>query len=177
MNSIDLISFRGIAYRLLWQIVWGIFCRPIPQRLMMGWKREVLRLFGAQIASDATIYNTTKIYCPANLIMKSKAILGPHVDCYNVDKIEIGVNAMVSQGAYLCSASHDTSIIDGPLVTSPITIAKNSWVAADAFIGRGVTIGEGAVVAARAVVVKDVMPYTIVGGNPAKFLKERIIIK
>lgn len=54
-----------------------------------------------------------------------------------------------------------------------IKINDYAWVAADAFIGPGVTIGEGAVVGARAVVFKDVAPWTVVGGNPAQFIKFR----
>ena len=50
-----------------------------------------------------------------------------------------------------------------------------SWVAAWAFVGMGVTIGEGAVVGACAVVFKNVEPWTVVGGNPAKFIKKRVI--
>ena len=64
---------------------------------------------------------------------------------------------------------------ENPLITASITIHSFAWVAADAFVGMGVTIGEGAVVGARAVVFKDVEPWTIVGGNPAKDLKKRII--
>jgi len=52
-----------------------------------------------------------------------------------------------------------------------------SWVAADAFVGMGVTIGEGAVVGARACVFKDVEAWSVVGGNPAKFIKRREIVK
>ena len=59
------------------------------------------------------------------------------------------------------------------LVTAPITVGAQAWVAADAFVGMGVTIGEGAVVGARAVVTRNVEPWTVVGGNPAKFIKKR----
>ena len=61
------------------------------------------------------------------------------------------------------------------MYTRPITISKFAWVAAEAFVGPGVTIGEGAVVGARAAVFKDVDPWTVVGGNPAKFIKKREI--
>ena len=60
-----------------------------------------------------------------------------------------------------------------PLVTAPIVIEDQAWVAADAFVGMGVRIGQGAVVGARAAVFKDVKPWTVVGGNPAKYIKMR----
>ena len=62
-----------------------------------------------------------------------------------------------------------------PLLQSPITLKDNSWVAAEAFVGPGVTIGEGAVVGARAAVFRNVEPWNVVGGNPAKFIKRRVI--
>ena len=62
-----------------------------------------------------------------------------------------------------------------PLLHSPIVMQDHSWVAAEAFIGPGVTIGEGAVVGARAAVFRDVEAWSVVGGNPAKFLKKRVI--
>jgi putative colanic acid biosynthesis acetyltransferase WcaF len=86
----------------------------------------------------------------------------------------------VSQYSYLCTAGHRTDILNknnGGLIVSPIFIEKKAWVAARAYIGPGVTIGEGAVVGATASVYKDVEPWTVVGGNPAKFLKKRVIRK
>jgi len=59
------------------------------------------------------------------------------------------------------------------LTYAPIVIGDNAWVASRAFVGPGVTVGEGAVVAACAVVTKDIEPWTVVGGNPAKFIKKR----
>lgn len=103
------------------------------------------------------------------------ACLASDVDCYNVARITIGDNTTISQGAYLCTASHDITDPLNPLITAPIVIEDQTWVAAHAFIGMGVTIGQGAVVGARAAVFKDVAPWTVVGGNPAKFLKNRVI--
>jgi putative colanic acid biosynthesis acetyltransferase WcaF len=99
--------------------------------------------------------------------------LGPEVDCYNVEFIQIGDHTTASQKAYLCAASHDITKSDNPLITAPIRIEDQAWIAADCFIGPGVTIGQGAVIAARAVVNKNVEPWTVVGGNPASFIKKR----
>ena len=56
-----------------------------------------------------------------------------------------------------------------------LLLESKAWVAAEAFVGPGVTIGEGAVVGARAAVFKNVTPWTVVGGNPAKYIKDRVI--
>lgn len=169
------LSRKHQIVRMLWGIVWGVFARPLPRSVGSGWKRFLLRLFGAKISATAVVYSSAKIYYPANLKMGEYSCLASDVDCYNVAPIEIGANATVSQGAYLCTASHDITNPLNPLITAPIVIADQAWVAADAFIGMGVTVGQGAVVGARAAVFKDAEPWTVVGGNPAKFIKKRII--
>lgn len=163
--------------RMLWTIVWGVFARPLPRSMGSGWKRLLLRAFGAKIDASAVVYSSAKVYYPANLVMEKNSCLASGVDCYNVDLVKVGANATVSQGAYLCTASHDISNPLHPLVTAPIVIEDQAWVAADAFVGMGVTIGQGAVVGARAAVFKSVEPWTVVGGNPAKFIKMRKLIQ
>lgn len=161
--------------RLIWTIVWTLFARPLPRSLGNGWKLFLLRLFGAQVSKKAVVYSSAKVYYPANLIMDDYACLASDVDCYNVDVVRVGKGATISQGAYLCTASHDIYSKNHELITAPIFIESQAWVAADAFVGMGVTIGEGAVVGARAAVFKDVEPWTVVGGNPAKTIKKRVI--
>ena len=180
-NQIDLSKYHNALsrkhqiIRLLWGILWGLLARPLPRSLGLGWKRSLLRLFGAKIHPTAVVYSSAKIYFPRNLIMDAYSCLASDVDCYNVDVIHIGANTTVSQGTFLCTASHDITNPLNPLITAPILIEDQAWVAADAFVGMGVTIGQGAVVGARAAVFKDVEPWTVVGGNPAKFIKKRII--
>lgn len=166
---------RHQTVRLLWSVVWGVLARPLPRSLGSGWKRFLLRLFGAKIHPTAIVYSSAKVYYPANLVMDAYSCLASNVDCYNVDLIIIGANATVSQGAYLCTASHDITNPLNALITAPIVIEDQVWIAAGAFVGMGVKIGQGAVVGARAAVFKDVEPWTVVGGNPAKFIKKRII--
>ena len=107
--------------------------------------------------------------------MGDHSCLGDGVDCYCVDTIRLGANVTVSQYTFLCTASHDYCRLDMPLVTSPITIEANAWVAADVFIGPGVTVGSGAVVGARSTVLKDVQPMIVVAGNPARTLRKRVL--
>lgn len=98
---------------------------------------------------------------------------GDHVERYSVDRVTIEPYATVSQHAFLCTASHDYTITGMPIITAPIRIGLRAWVSADAFVGPGVTIGEGAVVGARASVFRNVEPWTVVGGNPARVIKKR----
>lgn len=105
--------------------------------------------------------------------MHDDSCLADGVDCYCVDKITLGPHVVVSQRAFLCSASHHVSDPHFRLVTAPIVIEDRCWVAAEAFVGPGVTMHEGSVAAARAVVTKDVPAWTIVGGNPAREIGKR----
>ena len=107
--------------------------------------------------------------------MGDHSCLAPEVDCYCVAPIKIGAHATVSQYSYLCTASHDIEHPQMPLVTAPIIIGDGAWITADVFIAPGVTIGEGAVVGARSSVFSDVPPWTVVAGNPAGFLKQRVL--
>ena len=95
------------------------------------------------------------------------------MDCYAVDSITLESYATVSQYSFLCTAGHDYSVPGMPVITAPIRIGPRAWVAADVFIGPGVTVGEGAVVGARASVFRDVEPWSVVGGNPARLIKKR----
>jgi len=169
------LSRRNQIKRFLWTITWILFARPIPRSVLSGWKRFLLRCFGAKIHKTAAIYSSAKVYMPWNLEMGEYSCLAPEVDCYNAAKIKIGAHSTISQKSYLCTASHDITKSTIPLITKPIIIEEQVWIGADAFIGMGVTIGEGAVVGARTAVFKDVEPWTVVGGNPAKFIKKREI--
>jgi putative colanic acid biosynthesis acetyltransferase WcaF len=160
--------------RALWGVVCTILFRPSP-KFAHGWRRLLLRVFGARIERGAVIHPSVKIWAPWNLAMAKDSCLGPAVDCYNVAPIELGRRATVSQYSLLCAATHDFTSLQLPLVTSPITIQDFAWVCADVFVGPGVTVGEGAVVGARSSVYKNVEPWTVVAGNPARFMKARIL--
>lgn len=166
---------RHQIVRLLWAVCWGVLASWLPRSLFSGWKRTLLRAFGARVAPTAVVYSSAKVYYPANLTMDDYACLASDVDCYNVAPVHVGRFATVSQGAMLCTASHDITSPTHDLITAPIVVAAQAWIGAGAFIGMGVTVGEGAVAGARAAVFKDVEPWTVVGGNPAKFIKKRVI--
>jgi putative colanic acid biosynthesis acetyltransferase WcaF len=161
--------------RIIWNIIWFIFAKPIPRRVFNPWKLFLLRCFGAKIHSTSIVYSSAKIYAPWMLEMAPYACIAEEVDCYNVDKVFIGEQSTVSQKSYLCTASHDIYDFKNSLITKPIIIMDQSWIAADAFIGPGVTIGTGAVIGARSAIFKDVEDWCVYGGNPGKFIKKRII--
>lgn len=133
------------------------------------------RVFGARIGKGCRLSPSCRVWAPWNLEMGILSALGDGVDCYSVDKIRIGSKVAVSQRVFLCTATHDISTLMRELEHAPISIGDHVWVCAEAFVGPGVTLGKGAVVGARAVVVKDVEPWTVVAGNPSRFVKKREI--
>jgi putative colanic acid biosynthesis acetyltransferase WcaF len=158
--------------RVLWSIFYSLFYRPSPN-VAHRYRVFLLRLFGANVHRTAHPYPKCRIWAPWRLTMGPNSCLANHVDCYNVAPIELEEFAIVSQYSYLCSASHDFNDRAFPLISSPIRIRRQSWVAARAYVGPGVTVGAGAVVGANACAYKDVEPWTVVGGNPAKCISRR----
>lgn len=160
----------------MWQrVLWGfgqLFCRFSP-RPCFGWRRLVLRCFGAKIGAHVNIYPSAKIYFPWNLTAGDWSAIGEDVLIYNLGQITLGEKVTISHRAHLCAGTHDYTRPDLPLLKPPISIGDQAWVCADAFIGPGVTVGEGAVVGARAVVTKNIESWTVVAGNPARFIKKR----
>lgn len=169
------LSWKNRLGRLLWNAVSLFLFRPFSSNLFSPWRNFLLRCFGAKIGKGVHVYSSVRIWAPWNLVMGNYSCLAPQVDCYNTAVITIGSNVTVSQKSYLCASSHDIADPANPLITAPITVHDQAWIAADAFVGMGVTVGEGAVVGARACVFKDIEPWTVVGGNPAKVLKKRVL--
>lgn len=142
---------------------------------MHGWRRWILRVFGAKIGKGAFIYGSTRVWYPPFLIMGDYATLGPRVNCYNQAPITIERFAIVSQDASLCAGSHDYNDPHFQLLARPILLEEHSWVAAEAFVGPGVHVGRYAVLGARGAAMKNLEPTIVYSGNPAVAIKSRNI--
>lgn len=167
-------SYSNRFLRTVWWTVYLTLFRLSPKPLH-GWRRMLLRMFGAHIGRKAVIHPSVRIWAPWHLTMDSYASMAPFVDCYNVAPITFGAYSTVSQYAHLCAASHDYRSFALPLVAKPISVGRHAWICAGAFISAGVTVGEGAVVGARSVVTRDVDAWSVVAGNPAKRIAVRTI--
>lgn len=163
---------RHRVYRLLWGVTWKLLAAWTPPPFHR-WRAFLLRCFGARVHPTARVYGTASIWYPPNLTMHAHAVLGPGSQCYCMGPISIGEKAIISQGAHLCAGTHDISDPRFQLKAYPIDIGSLAWVAAEAFVGPGVSVGEAAVVGARAVLFRDAEPYGVYVGNPAVRLKTR----
>jgi putative colanic acid biosynthesis acetyltransferase WcaF len=164
-------SRKEMAWRVLWMAgQWLIRLSPRPA---FGWRRGVLRLFGAEVGPNVNVYPSTRIYFPWNLRVGAWSAIGEDVLIYNLGPVTIGERATISHRAHVCAGTHDYRSPDLPLLKPPISIGDQAWVCADAFVGPGITVGEGAIVGAGAVAMRDVEPWMIVSGNPAQPVKRR----
>jgi putative colanic acid biosynthesis acetyltransferase WcaF len=167
-------TLENRLYRQLWKLTWALLARWTPPPLN-GWRRCVLRLFGARIAPTAVIYPSVAIWSPANLEMDEWACVGPKVQIYSMAQIRLGAYSLVSQGAHLCAGTHDIEDVSLQLQARPIVIGARAWIAAEAFVGPGVQVGEGAVLGARGCTFRHLESWTVYAGNPARPIKKRSV--
>lgn len=159
---------------LLWWLVQGTLFRCSPQP-MYGFRRFLLRLFGAVIGSGVKIRPTAVITYPWNVIIGDHSWIGDRAELYSLTQIEIGAHCVVSQRSYLCTGSHDLSDPAFSLIVKPIRMQDGAWVASDVFVYPGVTLGTMAVAAARSTVLRDIPAEEVHAGMPATFLKRRFL--
>lgn len=159
--------------RLVWQIVWMFLFRPTPW-FLGAWRSFLLRIFGARIGF-ARFHSSARIWAPWLLEAGDDTYIDANVNLYNAYGIRLGNRVIISQGSFLCSATHDYTDPKFALMGGEICILDDTWIAAEAFIAPGVRVGPGVVVGARAVVIKEPPAWTVVAGNPAKVIKERKI--
>ena len=161
-------NFRGknIFIVQLWWIVETIFFKLSPQ-FMYGWRRFLLRLFGAKIGKKVIIRPSVSSTYPWKISIGDYSWIGDDVVLYSLGEIEIGNNVVISQKSYLCTGSHDYTKPDFPIYAKKITIEDQSWIATDVFIAPGITIGKGTVIGSRSSVYKNIPPNKICVGSPA----------
>ena len=163
-----------VLRRWLWSAVEATLFRwsPRPLHVFRAW---LLRLFGADIPnpSQVVVFPSVRVEFPWKLTLAPRSMLGRRVVVYNLARITLRRGANVSQNTHLCAGTHDYNRWSMPLVAAPIVIGENAWVAADAFVGPGVTIGAFCVVGARSVVVDDLPERRICVGQPCRPIRER----
>ena len=175
-SYVNRIPLRMKLLRLMWNIVYWTMFRFSPRGKRFNWWRNLLlRCFGAKMGTRCTVLPSARIWAPWNLDLGSYCCVSAGVNLYSVARITLETHAIVSQYSFICTASHDISSVRMELTYKPIRLCKDSWTAAKAIVLPGVTVGEGAVVGCGSVVTKDVAPWTVVAGNPARVVGKREI--
>jgi len=164
--------FGNRLARVGWGVAWIFLCRWTP-RPLHGWRAFCLRVFGAKIGKGVHVYPSVSIWAPWNLRCDDGVGIADRVILYNQAPIAVGARTVISQGAHLCTGTHDFEDPGFPLITRPIEVGEDAWLAAECFIHPGLAIGQGAVIGARAVLTQDALPWTIYAGNPATAISVR----
>ena len=158
------------------RVMWDYFGQPVMRLTFHDWygvRAGWLRLFGAKIGRHVRLRPSVRIEIPWNLTIGDNCGIGDNVILYCLAPITLEQNCTVSQYAHLCAGTHDYTRPNMPLVTKPVVIRHDTWIAADVFVGPGVTIGAGSVVGARSSVYKDLEGNGIYAGNPARKMRDR----
>lgn len=159
--------------RLVWNICWALLYRLSP-RPLHGWRSMLLRLFGATLGPNCHFYPGSKIWAPWNLVCADQVTAGDGAEIYNPAPVTLGSHAILSQGAYLCGATHDYNDPAFPLLAYTMQIGAYAWVCSRASVAPGVQVGEGAVLGLGSVATRNLEPWTVYAGAPAVKVKERL---
>lgn len=164
-------SQSEIVRRALWELSHPLFAwSPRP---LWGWRRAMLRMFGARVGREVHVHPSVHITIPWNITMGDYSSVGDRAILYALGPITIAERVTISQGAHLCAGTHNHRDPTMPLQKLPIEIEREAWICADAFIGPGVRVGARAIVGARCVATKNVEPNVVMIGNPARLLRGR----
>jgi putative colanic acid biosynthesis acetyltransferase WcaF len=158
--------------------LWHFLGYPIVRSNLIPISRvkcAVLRLFGAKIGRGVYAKPGLRVKFPWYLTVGDYCWLGEDAWIDNLAPVTIGSNVCVSQAAYLCTGNHDWTVPNMKLFRRPIVLEDGSWVGARATVCPGVTLREGAIAAAGSVVTRDIPAYEIWAGNPAGFVKARVV--
>lgn len=162
---------RASWVEALWILVQVVsFSSFLPGSL---WRIALLRLFGGKIGRGVVIKPGVKVKFPWRLAVGDHSWIGEDVWIDNLAPVDIGAHCCISQGAYLCTGSHDWRDPGFSLMTQPIQIADSAWVAAQAIVAPGVKIGTGAVLGLGSVATSDLDADWIYLGVPAQPVKRR----
>lgn len=158
--------------RLIWNITWSLLCRWTPKP-MHNWRVWVLRKFGAKLGRQNFIYPSCKIWAPWLLETEDVVTIGPGVEVYNPGGVLLRHHAILSQDAFLCGATHDYNSIEFTYIKKKIVLDAYVWICAKAIVLPGVHCCEGSVLGAGSITTRDLDPWTVYAGNPARPVRKR----
>ena len=165
-------SLQNRLRRLVWGVVWLLFFRISP-RPLFAWRALLLRLFGAKLAPGCKFYPGAIVHSPWNLHCDELVAVANGAEIYNPAPLRIGSHAILSQGCYICGATHDFDDPAFPLLAFAMELGAYSWICARACVAPGVNVGEGAVLGLASVATRSLEPWTVYAGSPAVRVKER----
>jgi putative colanic acid biosynthesis acetyltransferase WcaF len=158
--------------RLIWNLCWALPYRMSP-RTAHSWRAFLLRCFGATMGRNCHFYPSSKVWAPWNLICADQVTAGDGAEIYNPAPVRLGSHAILSQNAYVCTATHDYDDSTFPLIAYETSIGAYAWVCARASLAPGVQMAEGAVLGLGSVATRNLEAWGVYAGSPAVKVKER----
>jgi acetyltransferase-like isoleucine patch superfamily enzyme len=143
----------------------------IGQRTVIAGHLQVFAHAGSiRIGDWVFIGSGSHIWSAAEVTIGNRVLISHHVSIIDTDSHPIDAKARFEQTKAILTSGHPRK--DPGLVSSPIRIGDDAWISFGASVLRGVAIGEGAIVGAASVVTRDVEPWTVVAGNPARVIRQ-----
>lgn len=163
------VSFSRGASRSL-ELAWIIVSAVLVQSFVPGssWRKGLLRAFGASVGVGVVIKPHIRVKFPWRLRIGDHCWIGESVWIDNLSQVTIGDHVCLSQGAYLCTGSHDWHVETFDLITKPIEVSDHVWIGAFARVAPGAVIGKGSVLCMGAVASGRIPDWTICRGDPAR---------
>ncbi|MFK7961932.1 MAG: acetyltransferase [Phycisphaerales bacterium] len=160
------------AGRLLWSLAQATIFRWSFRRADR-FRSAILRRFGATIGQKCLIRPDVRIEVPWNLSLGDEVAIGERAILYCLGPVRVGDRTMISQFAHVCAGTHDHTRSDMPLYRVPISIGSDVWLCTETYVAPGVVVGDGVMVGARGNVIRDLPPWTVCVGSPARPVKAR----
>jgi len=151
--------------------IWNAFISNFPSYSLRSFFYKYL--LGNKIASSSAIHHGLTIITPGGVIIGENTVINKNVALDGRGNITIGNHVSISAGTTILTGSHDPNSESFEFVGKPVIIEDYVWIGTQALILPGVKLAKGSVVAAGSVVTRSTEPYTIVGGNPARYIKNR----
>jgi putative colanic acid biosynthesis acetyltransferase WcaF len=165
-------SMKQRIRMLAWEACWFTLCRWTPKPFYK-WRLFWLRIFGCKVLGEPFVHQRARIQIPWHVTLHDRSCVGDRANLYSLGEIEIGERATIGQETYLCTGTHDFDDAAMPLQTAKITIEADVFLGARTFVLPGICVGEGAVVGACSLVTRNVTPWSVWAGSPARFQRKR----
>ncbi|SEB83765.1 maltose O-acetyltransferase [Paramicrobacterium humi] len=160
-----------------WRAVWSDLRLRLLAEIGRVPSHRIRRYFyeraGLRIDRTSSIHWRAEFYAPERISIGRHCTLGDSAFLDGRSGLAIGDCVNFGSHVAIYTRQHDVDSPEFAEVGAPVSIGDHAWISSHAIILPGVTVGEGAVVAAGAVVTRDVAPYTLVGGNPARYIRDR----
>ena len=146
----------------------------LSPRPLHGWRAFCLRAWGAKIGTGCRIYPGAIVWAPWNLECEADVCVADGAELYNPAPIKLGARSVVSQGAFVCTATHDYEKAAFPLVAKAITVGADAWIGARAIVLPGCDVAAGTVIGAGSVVTHSTQAWSVCAGNPCREIRKRV---